>query len=261
MKKIISLLLILVSQYAVATGSNFVYIEQIGTSNTNTITLEQVGSSNKIGGTNTTSTTISTTAPNIPGNITSLIPEAPSSTNYATINGNSNIVGITQSGDNNSAQYNIKGNFNTYTSTITGDNNQSKLTLGDVNTNNLRNTILEAISGNGNLSIQNLLGNDIYSSSSISGDNNQLTQWLHSNNGYSSNTISGSSNVYFTEQTDSGQHTLITAVTGDYNSITTQQQGANDTTINISIANGNNNTITVRSSSSSIVNPQTAIAR
>jgi hypothetical protein len=48
--------------------------------------------------------------------------------------------------------------------------------------------------------------------------------------------------------------------TGDFNSITTQQQGFNDTTVNI-LTTGSHNTITVRTSSSAIVGPNTAIAR
>jgi hypothetical protein len=47
---------------------------------------------------------------------------------------------------------------------------------------------------------------------------------------------------------------------GDYNSITTQQQGMNDTTVNVSTI-GSNNTITVRSSSTIISNPVSAIPR
>ena len=48
--------------------------------------------------------------------------------------------------------------------------------------------------------------------------------------------------------------------TGGYNSITTQQQGTNDTTVNIQTT-GSNNTITVRSSNSTIASPVSAIAR
>ena len=58
----------------------------------------------------------------------------------------------------------------------------------------------------------------------------------------------------------SAGHSLTTATTGSYNAITTQQQGTNDTTVNIATT-GDNNTITVRSSSTAIVNPMTAIAR
>jgi hypothetical protein len=48
--------------------------------------------------------------------------------------------------------------------------------------------------------------------------------------------------------------------TGDYNSTTVQQQGFNDTTVNIATT-GSHNTITVRTSSAAIASPATAIAR
>jgi hypothetical protein len=55
-------------------------------------------------------------------------------------------------------------------------------------------------------------------------------------------------------------HGLTVNTTGDYNSITTQQQGSNDTTVDIKTT-GSNNTITVRSSNSAIISPVSAIAR
>ena len=73
-------------------------------------------------------------------------------------------------------------------------------------------------------------------------------------------TIDGGFNVLFTEQTDAGIHNLTENIVGNYNSITTQQQGTNNTTVNLNTI-GDNNTITVRTSSSTIINPQTAIAR
>ena len=87
---------------AQSTGPNKVYLEQIGDSNT--ITIEQVGGTNNVGGiSNQNGTpTVDNTG------ITTLTPSEPSTTNYATINGSSNQVGITQHGNNNSAQYNIK---------------------------------------------------------------------------------------------------------------------------------------------------------
>ena len=53
---------------------------------------------------------------------------------------------------------------------------------------------------------------------------------------------------------------LVMNTTGNYNSISTQQQGSNDTTVNIKTT-GNHNTITVRTSSSSIASPVSAVAR
>ena len=238
-----------------ATGPNKVYIEQIG--NTNTITIEQVGGTNNVGGIN------GTTSVSNSDHLTTHTPDAPSSLNYATVSGNTNVLSLTQTGNNNSAQYNIKGNQNTYTSTVTGNSNKTKLKAGDTNTANLRNTITEAITGNSNLSIQTLLGNDITSTTTVTGNNNEITQDLKSSNGSSTNTITGHNNVVFTEQSDSAGangHVLNNVIAGDYNSVMTQQQGSNDTTVDIQTT-GDHNTITVRTSSSAIVNPVTAIAR
>jgi hypothetical protein len=244
------------AQSSVATGPNKVYIEQIGSSNT--LTIEQVGGTNMVGGVTETSKTISNT------NVTTLVPADPSATNYGTITGSTNTLAITQTGNNNSAQYNIKGNNNIYNSTVTGNNNQTQLNIGDVNNaNNLRNSVNEVITGNDNLAYTNLVGSDITSALSVTGSSNQVVQDLKSTNGTSTIDITGSNNILYAQQVDSAGangHSLVQNILGDYNSITTQQQGSNDTTVNIS-TNGSHNTITVRSSSSSVASPLTAIAR
>lgn len=242
--------------YAVgaATGPNKVYIEQVG--NTNLINIEQVGGTNNVGGVAGSKTVDA-------AGVTTLVATAPSATNYATITGSSNQVSLVQHGDDNSAQYNIKGNNNVYTSTVTGSSNQTKLTVGDTNTNGLRNTITETITGNSNMVIQDVVGNDITSTTTISGSNNQVTKELKSSNGTSDISITGGNNVLNVQQTDvagANGHYLKQVIVGDFNSITTQQQGTNDTTVDIKTT-GDHNTITVRSSSSAIVNPVTAIAR
>lgn len=238
-----------------ATGPNKVYIEQVG--NSNTVTIEQVGGTNNVGGTNTTSTIVSTVAPI---GITTLVPEAPSSNNYATITGSSNNLTITQTGSNNSAQYNIKGNNNNYTSTVTGNSNQTKLTVGDATTNGLRNIITETITGDSNLIIQNVVGTDNSTITSVTGNSNQITSDQTTNYGSITNTISGNSNIFNIQQIDAGPHILVANTLGDFNSVTTQQQGTNATTVNIQTT-GSHNTITVRTSSSAIIGPQTAVAR
>jgi hypothetical protein len=223
-----------------ATGPNSVYIEQLGSSNT--ITIQQIGGSNNIGGT---------------ANIT------PSDTNYATVNGSSNVLGITQTGDNNLGQYSIKGNNNTYNSTVTGSNNTTTLTMGNLNTNTLRSTVTETITGSDNKVIQNVVGNDITSTLTLQGSNNQVTKNLLSSNGSSTIGIQGNYNFIDAQQTDAAGgmgHVLVQNIVGDYNSIVTQQQGNNDTTVNIATT-GSHNAITVRTSSSSIVSPVTAVAR
>lgn len=239
-----------------ATGPNKVYIEQVGSSNT--LTIEQVGGTNMVGGVTETSKTISSV------NLTTLVPADPSATNYGTITGSTNTLAITQTGNNNSAQYNIKGNNNNYSSTITGNNNQTQLNIGDVNNaNNLRNNVTESITGNDNLAYTNLVGSDITSSLTVSGSSNQVVQDLKSTNGTSTIGITGSNNILYAQQIDSAGgsgHSLVQSILGDYNSITTQQQGSNDTTVNIN-TNGSHNTITVRTSSSAIATPLTAVAR
>ena len=145
MKKVIYLLVLTLFASNVtavnnATGPNKVYIEQVGSSNV--LTLEQVGGTNNIGGVGGTVTVSNT------DNSTTITPDAPSSTNYAYINGATNTITINQHGDNNWAQYSIRGNNNQYTSNVTGSNNKTKLVLGDLTTNNLRNVIMSSIKKN-----------------------------------------------------------------------------------------------------------------
>jgi len=223
-----------------ATGPNSVYIEQLGSSNV--VTIEQVGGSNKVGGTANTT---------------------PSDTNYATINGSSNLLTLIQTGDANLSQYNIKGNNNTYSSTVTGTSNTTTMTMGNQNTNTLRSTATETILGSNNTVVQNIVGNDITSSLTITGGYNEVTKNLLSTNGSSILDITGSNNKIDSQQIDSAGgigHRLVQTITGDFNSVITQQQGTNDTTVNIA-TNGSHNAITVRTSSSAIVSPLTAVAR
>jgi hypothetical protein len=249
-----------------ATGPNKVYIEQVGSSNT--ITIEQVGGSNNVGGITGTSS-VSTASgqgvtPVVYGGITTLTPDAPSSTNYGTITGSTNTVNITQTGNANSSQYNIRGSNNSYTTNMLGNGNQTRLTIGRVDSaTNSQNVITEQILGNNNMIIQDLVGSTITTNTVLDGDNNQVTSSLLSSRGSVSNVANGNSNVFNIQQMDAAGangHVLAMMTTGDYNSITTQQQGTNDTTVNIQ-TQGSNNTITVRTSSSTIVSPATAIAR
>ena len=111
--------------------------------------------------------------------------------------------------------------------------------------------------------IQDLVGSNITTNTVLDGDNNQVTSSLLSSRGQVSNVVNGNANVFNIQQLDAAGangHVLAMMTTGDYNSITTQQQGTNDTTVNIQ-TQGSNNTITVRTSSSNIVSPATAVAR
>ena len=243
-----------VNAWAQSTGPNKVYLEQIG--DNNTITIQQVGGTNNVGGTNGNATVAN-------NNVTTLTPDAPSVNNYATTTGSNNTVTINQTGSNNSAQYNITGSNNTYTSTIVGGNNQTKLTVGTANVAGSSNSITETVTGNTNMIITNVQASNVVSNVSITGSTNQVTQDLLTIGGHATTSITGSNNVVISEQRDAGggnAHTLVNTISGDYNSIVTQQQGTNDTTINLN-TDGNHNTVTVRTSSGSIVGSKTAVAR
>jgi hypothetical protein len=240
-----------------SSGPNNVYIEQIG--NSNLLTIEQVGGGNNIGGVANDNLSVATQT-----NLTTLSPTVPSPTNYGTINGSNNILTMTQHGDTNSAQYKILGSNNNYTSLVIGNNNQTHLSVGDItHPTNLRNVFTEFLTGSNNLVLQQVTGNDITDNITAVGNGNQITNNFLSTNGTSDDVIHGNYNVVVSEQIDSAGatgHTLWLNTTGDYNSITTQQQGFNDTTVNIDTT-GSHNTITVRTSNSLITNPVSAVIR
>lgn len=145
-----------------------------------------------------------------------------------------------------------------------GNNNQTRLTVGNpTNAANTQNVITEQILGNSNMIIQEVVGSTINTNTVLDGDGNQVTSSLLSSRGQVSNVVNGNANVFNIQQLDAAGatgHILAMMTTGDYNSITTQQQGTNDTTVNIQ-TDGSNNTITVRTSNSTIVSPATAIKR
>ena len=237
------------------TGVNNVYIEQLG--NGNTITIDQIGGANTVSGT-------SLSMPLLYGadnTITAFVPSAASSSNYATVTGNSNQVTIEHKGDSNWSQYNINGSNNLYHSSMTGNQNQTLLNVG-LTTAVSSNVIDETIKGDLNYVIQNLLKSSIHSTIDITGSNNQVTTNLNSTNGVVNTTVEGGFNTFTNEQDDGGiGHQLTQVVVGNYNSIVTQQQGTNDSIIDISTT-GDHNTITVHSTnSSSIVNATLAVSR
>jgi hypothetical protein len=108
-----------------------------------------------------------------------------------------------------------------------------------------------------------MIGNNITSSTVLLGSSNQVTKELKSSNGTSDIDVTGNSNIFNIQQVDAAGangHYLKQVVAGDFNSVTTQQQGSNDTTVDIR-ATGSHNTITVRTSSGTIASPATAIVR
>ena len=255
MKRLLVLLLLSNNAFAGSTGVNNVYIEQMG--NANTITIDQIGGANNVSGT-TLNVPLLYGADNT---ITAFVPAAASSSNYATITGNSNQVTISHTGDNNWAQYAISGANNIYNSTFKGNQNQTLLNIGPTTAVN-GNIVNETVTGDLNYVIQNLTKGSIHSTIDVTGSNNQVTTRLNSTNGVVDTTVNGGFNTFTNEQDDGGVgHQLTQIVTGSYNSIITQQQGTNDSVINIS-TNGDHNTITIHSTNgASIVNSITAVSR
>jgi hypothetical protein len=104
------------------------------------------------------------------------------------------------------------------------------------------------------------VGNDIVSTLSITGSTNEVNKDLLSTNGSSNVTITGNTNLFNIQQKDGGTHTLVASINGDSNSLSTQQQGSNNTAFGI-VVDGAHNTITLRSSNTAIATPLTAVAR
>lgn len=259
MKRLLILLLVSSSVFAAGTGTNNVYIEQIGSSNT--IIIDQIGGTNNVGGTAfDVATPLSYDVTNI---ITSFIPSPASTLNYATITGNANDVTIKQTGDNNWAQYNIIGNNNMYSSLVTGAGNQTLLTIGIVGTPSLTNAINETIKGDSNFIIQSLTKDDITSTINVTGSTNQITTKLNSTLGDNNTTVIGSNNSFINEQDVGGGagHQLTQFISGNFNSIVTQQEGSNDSVIDIN-SSGDNNTITIHSTNAASISAiKSAVAR
>lgn len=231
------------SLYQPAFGNpNTVYVAQFGVSNT--VLIDQIGGDNRVGG---------------------LASTTPGDTNYATISGNTNIITLTQAGLNNLTQYSIYGNTNVYTSTISGGNNVNKLRIGSATVSNNQNTITEDIVGSNNLTDQTINANQVVSNVIIDGSNNDIITTLSSNKGNVFVEIQnmGYMNRVEVEQMDSAGvngHSAKAVIDGTQNSVLIQQQGTNDSIVDVKIS-GYTNIVTVRSSSSAIVNPRVAPPR
>jgi hypothetical protein len=137
------------------------------------------------------------------------------------------------------------------------------LVVGDTNTPALRNTLTETVGGNTNILDTTVVASDVVSTIAIVGNTNEVTSVLRSSRGVSDISIAGNNNALDIQQIDASGangHLLKQVVTGDYNAIVTQQQGTNDTTVDLRTT-GDHNTITIRTSSTAIATPKTAVAR
>jgi hypothetical protein len=137
------------------------------------------------------------------------------------------------------------------------------LVVGDTTTPSLRNNLTETVLGNANILDTTVVANDVISTIAIAGNTNEVTSVLRSNRGASDIDIAGNNNKLDIEQLDAAGangHLLKQVIVGNYNSIVTQQQGTNDTTVDLKTT-GDQNTITIRTSSTAIAAPKTAVAR
>jgi len=221
---------------------NSVYIAQFGVSNN--VMIDQIGGNNGVGGV--------ASAP-------------PSDTNYATISGDINTVVLSQVGLNNLAQYSIYGSTNSYTSTVSGGNNVNKLRIGSMSLSKNENTITENITGSNNFTDQTVTADQVVSNVIIDGSYNDTITTLSSNKGNVFIEVQnmGYLNRVEVEQMDSAGvtgHSAKAVIDGTQNSVLIQQQGTNDSIVDVKIS-GYTNTVTVRSSSSTIVNPRVAPPR
>jgi hypothetical protein len=219
MKKIF-LIILISATICHANDVNSIFIEQIG--NDNNITLTQSGISNNIG---------------------------LDLDNYSTINGNSNLILIEQTGDNNSHIYNIIGNNNNFSSVIQGGTNLISLTVGGPNGNLIGNSIEQSITGNGNVLSENITSNNITSKTTIVGDLNDINLNLLSENASLEINIEGSDNKLDNIQDLSAGingHNLKIDILGSLNQINTLQSSTVDSVMHISI-DGSNNIINITS--------------
>lgn len=138
---ILTSLLLLINSMSFA-QQNSIYVDQIGTGST--INFTQTGSGNAIG----------------------------NATTKAVINGNNNIIGMSQIGNTNTNVLNVQGDGVTVSSTITGDTNNISILCGvsgDCSGSNITNTI----TGDGNIVLQSTEGPTV-STVSITSDNNNV---------------------------------------------------------------------------------------
>ena len=208
-------------QYANAAG-NSVYVDQIGTGST--VTFTQTGSSNEIG----------------------------NSTKAATINGNNNTISIEQIGDGNISKLDISGSGAVVTSSITGNNNTVDIDCGAASGTCSTSSIVNTISGDGNIvtqksdnlfdSIVNILSNDNTvtinnTSTAVSG-----AKTVVDISGASDNSVS----ILQTGVAGVNGHDTALNIVGGLNIVDIKQGGTVDSKVTSNIT-GSSNNLTIKS--------------
>lgn len=217
---ILTSLLLLFSNTANA-QQNSVYVDQIGTGST--INFIQTGSGNTIG----------------------------NATTKAIINGNNNIVGMSQIGNTNTNVLNVQGDGVTISSTATGDNNNISVLCGvsgDCSGSNITNTI----TGDGNTVTQSTEGAAV-SVVSITSDNNtvNIQNTATSVSPSKSNvdiSVGGGNQVEILQAGAAGAngHDASVIIVGATNTIDIRQGGSVDSKV-VSTVTGSGNALTIKS--------------
>lgn len=208
-------------QYANAAG-NSVYVDQIGTGSA--VSFTQTGSSNEIG----------------------------NSTKAATINGNNNTISIEQIGDGNISKLDISGSGAVVTSSITGNNNTVDIDCGAASGTCSTSSIVNTISGDGNIVTQksdnlfdsnvNILSNDNTvtinnTSTAVSG-----AKTVVDISGASDNSVS----ILQTGVAGVNGHDTALNIVGGLNIVDIKQGGTVDSKITSNIT-GSSNNLTIKS--------------
>lgn len=217
---ILTSLLFLVSSIANA-QQNSVYVDQIGTGST--INFIQTGSGNALG----------------------------NATTKAVINGNNNIIGMSQIGNTNTNVLNIQGDGVTISSIATGDNNNISILCG-VSGNCSGSNITNTITGDGNTVTQSTEGATV-SVVSITSDNNNVNiqNTATSVSPSKSNvdiSVGGGNQVDIIQSGAAGAngHDASVVIVGATNNIDIRQGGSVDSKV-VSTITGSGNALTIKS--------------
>jgi hypothetical protein len=140
------------------------------------------------------------------------------------VSGNYNTVNIIQSGTKNTMYLGVNGGSNTVDATQTGQNYLNSLVQGNANTVT---------------SLQTNTSGTHYQETKIMSGNNNTVQVSQKDNGNSLmfNTITGNSNTITAVQEGAGNHYLENKLTGNGNSVLANQSGATGNKANIDLTN------------------------
>ena len=182
--------------WSAAAWSNEIYMEQVGSSST--ITITQDGASNSIG--------------------TALTPSY--------IGGGSNTVTIDQFGASNELQFTVNGASADLTISVTGNNNVSSVTCGTAMASSCSGSaITQTIVGDGNTVTQTLgAGANHTSTLTVTGDTNTVTHTSTNTGAVNlSYTVTGDTNTISLTTAGTTAKTLNASTTGNNNTVTIVQ--------------------------------------